>query len=100
MHIFWNCAVFWRGVTECIAEVTAIPIQPSVEVCLLGLVENLAPKRVTRILLTILIYYARKLIMLSWKKPNPPTVSVWKTVANKAAPLYKATYANGNNTEI
>lgn len=95
MHIFWNCSniqAFWKGVTECIAEVTAIPIQLTIEVCLLRLVDNLAPKRVTRTLLTILIYYARKMIVLSWKKPNPPSVSAWKGVVNRAAPLYKATY--------
>lgn len=60
----------------------------------MGLVDNLAPKRVTRTLLTILIYYARKTIVLSWKKSNPPSVSAWRGVVNRAAPFYKATYIN------
>lgn len=70
-EIVWLSKIFGGGVTECIEEATAIHIQPTEEVCLLGLVDALAPRRVSCTLLTFLLYYARKLIVLSWKKVCP-----------------------------
>lgn len=61
--------------------------------CLLGLVDALAPKNVTRTLLTLLFYYARKLE--NWKKkPTPPTAPALKAHINKALPLYQAMYTS------
>lgn len=54
--------------------------------------DTLAPKNVIRTLLTLLLYYACKVIILSWKKPLAPTLMAWKALINKALPLYEATY--------
>lgn len=75
MYVFWDCVAiqkFWLEVTECIEEFTTLNARPSVEVCLLGVVDALAPKRVTRTLLTLVFYYTKKMIILSWKKSTPP----------------------------
>lgn len=96
MHIFWDCVTiqrFWKEVTECVEEITTLYIRPSVEVCLLGLVDSLAAKKVIRTFLTIAFFYARKTIVLSWKKTSPPTIQAWKALVNKTLPFYKATYA-------
>lgn len=42
----------------------------SVKVCLLGLIDPLAPTKAIHTLLTLLFYYARKIIILLWKKKN------------------------------
>lgn len=44
--------------------------------------------------LTLLLYYARKLIVLSWKKPTTPDAPAWKALINKALSFYKAMYVN------
>lgn len=94
-HIFWNCPYiesFWVEVTKFILTVTTVPVPLSIEVCLLGLVEPLAPRRALRTLLGLLLYYARKSIVLRWKASSAPSLNFWKKLVNAALPLYKATY--------
>lgn len=72
-HIFWKCQQiqdFWSEVTFCITELLAVPIPMSVRVCLLGLVEEVVPPKAHRTLLNILLFYARKAILLHWKKQS------------------------------
>lgn len=45
-----------------------------------------------RTLLGLLLYYARKAILLKWKSPSAPTLDYWKHLVNTAIPLYKYTY--------
>lgn len=85
---FWECTViqqFWL-------EVTTIFVRPCIETCLLGLVDSLAPRKLIHSLLTLLVYCAGKLIILSWKKPTVPAVPGWKVLINKILPFYKAMY--------
>lgn len=64
----------------------------SVQVCLLGLVEDVVPSKAHTTLLNILLFYARKAIFLKWKKPGAPTTSFWKGLVNIMVPFYRATY--------
>lgn len=36
----------------------------------------------------------RKAIALSWRKPTPPPISLWKQLVNNSLPLYKDCYVN------
>lgn len=95
MHIFWECPsikAYWQAIASCIRSVTSASIPVSIEVCLLHLVEPLATTRAIRTLLTLLLFYAKKLIILSWKSSVSPTLESWKTLVNKAVPFYKTTY--------
>lgn len=75
MHICWHCMAsqqFWFKVVGCVQSVTTININPSVEICLFGLIELLAPTKVICAILTLFFYYAQKIIILSWKKTCGP----------------------------
>lgn len=64
MHIFWDCPhiqAYWTDVLQCIQSITTIPLSPSVTICLLSLVDGSAPTRATCTILTLLLFYARKL---------------------------------------
>lgn len=64
-----------------------------VAVCLLWLVEDLAPTRAQRTLLSLLLFYARKALILYLKKKSmAPSLPYWKGLVNKMIPLYNATY--------
>lgn len=94
-YIFWQCQLiqeFWKGVTHTIQKVLLVHVPVTVAVCLLGLVEELTPRRAQRTMISLALFYARKAILLCWKKPSPPTVSFRKDIINKALPFYKATY--------
>lgn len=94
-HIFWQCQPireFWKEVTHTIQKVLPVQVPVTVAVCLLGLVEEVTPRRAQRTMISLSLFYARKAILLCWKKRNPPTISFWKELINKALPFYKATY--------
>lgn len=74
LHIFGECPyikLYWQEIVICIQSVTSILISLLVELCL---VELLATTRAIHTLLTHLLFYARKLIILSWKKSAAPTL--------------------------
>lgn len=80
IHVFWSCpaiAIYWQGVLYAIVSVVHISVPMSPRTYLLGLVKELAPKLATRILLSLLLFYARKAITLHWKESSPPSVKLW-----------------------
>lgn len=94
-HIFWRCHQvqrFWSDLTSCIADSLSVPIPLTVKVCLLGLVDEVMPSRAMRTMLSILLFYGRKAILLHWRKPGAPTVEFWKGLVNAMLPHYKYTY--------
>lgn len=83
-HIFWDCPQsqdYWQEVTQFIHGLTTILL--TISVCLLGLVEQLALAKAACTLIRIL-FYARKAMVLKWKSPNPPTLSSWRQLVDKA----------------
>lgn len=94
-QIFRDCLqihIYCQEVTQFKSTLPTIPVPSSVSVCLLGLVYSLAFVKAMRTLLVILIFYARKAIVLKWKSDRAPSLPVWKHLVNSAVPIYKATY--------
>lgn len=94
-HVFWYCSVvqdFWKEVLHCITEVTSLTLTMMVRICLLGLVEGLASTRAQCTLLSLLLFYTRKALILYWKKPVMPSLAYWKGLVNKMVPFCKTTY--------
>lgn len=58
----------------------------------MGLVEDLVPTRALRTLITILLFYGKKAILLKWKNKNAPEGRFWKQLVNNMLPYYKTTY--------
>ncbi|OCT76669.1 hypothetical protein XELAEV_18031871mg [Xenopus laevis] len=61
-------------------------------VALLGLTKGKVTSVDGRILLRLLMYYAKKQIILKWNRGDIPTMAEWKAAVNKDIPYYKATY--------
>lgn len=61
-------------------------------VFILGLVHLLAKARTMRTLTGLLLFYARKAILLKCKFLTKPILDFWKTLVNSATPLYKCIY--------
>lgn len=98
LHVFWYCPVIrflWADVSRCIRSVMTIAEPLSIDVCMLGLVHLLATFRAMRTLIGLLLFYARKAILLKWKSPQAPTSDFWKSILNKTVPLYKFTFESG-----
>lgn len=79
-HIYWSFPKirnYWEEVPSLISLVTSLSIQPSMYVCLLGLVDALASTTAKRTLISLLLLYARKQIAMQWNKPTRPSVSQW-----------------------
>lgn len=96
-HIFWTCpyiAIFRVEVMDLLNSITSAPLPVSMSVCLLGLVETILPTMSERVFANITFFYARKAIVLHWKKPWSPTLSYWKQLVNNNLPLYRDTYMN------
>lgn len=94
-HIFWSCpalAHYWKQVLQVIHGVTRLVVPCDPKHCLLGLVEQMPILRTRKILISLLLYYARKAITMTWKQSSPPSVKFWKSLVNASLPLYKATY--------
>lgn len=92
IHVFWSCPAirdYWSQVVSVVQDIVGIDIAPTPQTCLLGLVEELAPKRAERTLIGLLLFYARKITALCWKKRALPQKQV-----NNVLPLYKETYQN------
>lgn len=74
IHIFFSdrcphIQTFWMAIASFILLVTTIQLPLRVYVCMLGLVDPLAHHRASRTLLELLLFYARKAIVLKWKCP-------------------------------
>lgn len=55
---------YWKAVARCIRSVTSISISMSIGVCLLHLMEPLATTRAIQTLITLLLYYTKKRLIL------------------------------------
>lgn len=69
---------------------THLPLEP--RVCLLGLVNDLAPSVAEGTFLGLSIFYALKSIAMHWKKPTSSSLAFWKRLINANLPLYRDTY--------
>ena len=97
MHIFWLCpkiAAFWSEILRMIARVTSVRLEQEVEICLLGLIGGNVISKERKTQIGLLLFYARKVIVLNWKKTEAPSIAQWKNLVNSNLILYRETYCN------
>lgn len=95
LHMFWTCprlSRFWAEVGEAINIRLQMSIVLTPELALLGIQDEEQRPRYTKILISLLFFYAKKEILLKWTSPLPPTIRSWKNSVNAILPLYKLTY--------
>ena len=76
--------------------ITGTPVGLNAMVLLLGVTDNLPAATHTKLFIFYCAYYVRKIILINWKKPDPPGISAWRELVNTAFPLYKLTYMDRN----
>ena len=102
IHIFWLCpkiVAFWSEILTMIARVTSVRLEQEVEICLLGLIEGNAISKERKTQIGLLLFYARKVIVLNWKKIEAPSIAQWKNLVNSNLILYRETYCNRGHGE-
>ncbi|OCT83015.1 hypothetical protein XELAEV_18025551mg [Xenopus laevis] len=91
----WTCPKlthYWVEIFAFISKVMVLPIQPNPTLALLGHTGGLVNSVESRILLQLLMYYAKKLIVLKWNRSAAPTLKELKDLVNKALLYYKPVY--------
>ncbi len=80
-HMFWTCPTltnFWLSVCKTLNDALETKVKPSPDLAIFGiLIDEIlltADKRDTFAFASLL---ARRRIVLQWKSPDPPRVSVW-----------------------
>lgn len=98
-HVVWSCPIlqtYWREVVSDINGVAGLHLDVDPLVFLLGITDNLATTKHTKLFVFYAAYYARKEILLRWKLPDPPTTKAWRAQVNAILPMYKLTYMGRN----
>ena len=85
---------YWEAVLELTNKIAGTNLPLTMEVCLLGIIDNVVRTSAKRTLVSVLLFYARKNVAMHWKKPSPPSLVQWRRLVNTSLPLYKDTYAN------
>ena len=95
IHLFWSCdriQTFWKGVHSVIQEVTGKIFLLTSSLCLLShTLDNLFDAD-TKSLLIILLFLAKKCILLRWSTPQVPTVDMWLSQISALFPIEKLTH--------
>lgn len=76
--------------------VAGLQLKADPMVFLLGITDNLIAGKHTKLFVFYAAYYARKEILLRWKRSDPPTVEAWRAQINAVLPIYKLTYMGRN----
>lgn len=95
--MIWECPIiqaFWEEVHSFLNIRLGLPGICAPGNSLLGLTEDILPTKFERILYRLLMFYARKSILLNWKPPKQPSVSHWITLINADLTMYKLTFAS------
>lgn len=100
---FIDCRLYCRilSTLECVVEKGSrerlklrLSLSPSPSLALLGIQDDEQQSHHTKFLISYLLYYAKKLILMKWSALTQPAVSSWEAIVNVALPLYKMTYMN------
>ena len=95
--MFWACpklSDFWSAVFDFINVRLQLDVPVELALGLLGIQDDDQRPRFTKTLLSMLLFYAKKVILFKWNSRAPPTVGAWMDLINAALPLYKITYIN------
>lgn len=74
LNVFWVCPIlstFWRNLFT-FFETAHLPVPPTPEVGLLGILNDFIPRTHNRSLVHLLLFYAHKIILLNWKNAASP----------------------------
>lgn len=87
-HIFWNCKKltnYWKDIQCEIKKCLGVNIPLDPTFVLLGIFPIHFKPNCNKNILKILILIAKKMVTVSWLKPQPPTITQWK---NKLKEVY------------
>lgn len=87
-HIFWDCpklTKYWKDIENEIKRCLGVEIPLEPRFVILGIFPHNLKSKCNFNQLQILILIAKKMITVSWLKPQPPTVIQWK---NKLKEVY------------
>lgn len=102
IHVFWSCSrvqAFWREVHFIIKKIIGKEFEMSPSLYLLYFHHNVIFDDDTARLMNILIYLARKCILLMWSTSEIPSVRMWLTEASTFLPLEKLTSDMHNRSD-
>lgn len=93
--MFWSCPVmstFWRDLFSFFENTLQIKVPCTPKVGLLGVLNDFIHRTHTRTLVRIILFYARKLILMQWKNATAPDIQVLYRMMNKVIPIFKLVY--------
>lgn len=96
-HMFWTwprVAQFWTHVFDLINTCLQLSLPCTPELALLGIHNYEQRPRYTKLLISYLLYYAKKETLFKWASPSPPILASWESNINRVLPMYKLTYIN------
>lgn len=81
IHMFWSCPVlttYWQNIFDSLSEVTGKRIVPDAITALFGVTPVTMPLSAElKIFIAFVSLLARRLILLNWKSPTPPSHIHW-----------------------
>ena len=93
-HTFFDCPKlieFWKDVQKEIKQILGINITLEPAIVLLGIPPDNEMDGNTIYLLKILLLIAKKMITVSWLKPQPPSISQWRERIKNVLTMEKLT---------
>lgn len=85
----WTCSKirpFWLEVTAFISSNFDLPNLCNPKWCLLGIFEDIEHSAGAKTFLRLLLYYARKTVVLRWIKVDSLHLGLWKRLINQNLP--------------
>ena len=103
-HCLWSCPklqVFWREVGQELNRILSINIVPEPKFFLLGLYPVGHKFKRTEIkFIDICLLQAKRVIALSWKSPDKPSIAHWFRELSLCLPIEKITYILRDKQEV
>lgn len=96
-HMFWDCPIianYWAAVFSGINSRLQMSIPASPELALLGVHDDEQRSHHLKLLISYLLFYAKKEIFLKWTDSSPPSLPSWKAQIEAAIPMYRIIYMN------
>lgn len=72
----WLCPViagYWKRVLAVLSQILSVPVPCTLQICLLGILDEEQWPKFTRILLRETLFLARKAIVIKWNQSAPPS---------------------------
>lgn len=95
-HCLWECSkiqVFWEGVLKIIKDITGLEIPQNPKLIVLGVYpENFDTQKNQRALIDICLLQARRMIALSWKSIDAPSLSQYIRGLSSCVAMERLTY--------